>query len=168
MFNGNGNIPRNSGDIYYDLYNKPYVVQTQANCMAHVFDVILNKNPDRIQDALSRLKCLSETDYSALNFMQAPKTVQSRHRFIPTGFRICKIFEAAGQKICLGTSYNEKAKLKYIAELIALCGESQEIFSYRTTPNENALRVGDRYHKPRPEPAASLQAVCRSVQDDPK
>ena len=89
--------------------------------MAHVFDVVLNRNPDQVQDALARLKCLSETDYSAPDFMQAKQTTQLQYGDIPVGFRTCKIFEAAGKKVCLGTSYSEKAKLKYIAELIALC-----------------------------------------------
>ena len=123
MFNGNRNMPCNSGDIYYVLYNKPYVVQSQANCMAHVFDAVLNRNPDQVQDALARLKCLSETDYSAPNFMRAEQATQLQYGDIPTGFHTCKIFEAAGKKVCLGTSYSEKTKLKYIAELISLCRE---------------------------------------------
>ncbi len=149
MSKDNRNMKRNDGDIYYTLYNEPYVVRSQANCMAHVFDVILNKNPDRIQDALLHLKCLSETDYSTLNFIQDGKTAQSpyTYNFIPTGFRICKIFSVAGKKIYLGTSYSEKTKLRYITELILLCGESQEIFNYRTVPSQNALCVDSRYLK---------------------
>ena len=163
MFNENQNILRNSGDIYYALYNKLYVVRSQANCMAHVFDVVLNRNPDQVQDALARLKCLSETDYSAPDFMQAKQTTQLQYGDIPAGFRTCKIFEAAGKKVCLGTSYSEKAKLKYIAELIALCREPQEVFNYRTAPSENALRIDSRYRKRRTRCSATI-CLIKSIE----
>ena len=133
--------------IYYALYDKLYMARSQANCMAHVFEEILHNNPHQVTNALFHLKCLSETDYSALHFIQTGKSSLPPYAPIPASFRTCKIFEVKGQKLCLGTSYSEKVKLKYIDELILLCEEPHDIFVYRIGPAKNALCVDARYRQ---------------------
>lgn len=138
---------RSKTGLYYTLYDEPYVARSQANCMAHVFEKILNKNPHQLINAMSQLKCLSETDYNSLQFIQKDKSSLPPYSPIPSGFRTCKIFEVKGKKVCLGTSYNEKDKLKYIEDLILLCQESRDIFIYRIDPIEHALSVDGRYRQ---------------------
>ena len=49
---------------------------------------------------------------------------------MPTYFRSCEFFEFAnGSHICVGTSYSVVDKLKKMALLLNICGESPEIFS---------------------------------------
>lgn len=152
MFKGSGDIQRSGTDLYYALYDEPYVAKSQANCMAHVFEEILNKNPYQIQEAVSQLKCLSETDYSTLQFIQTDKSLLPPYRSIPSGFRTCKIIEVKGKRVCIGTSYSEKAKLKYIEDLILLCEESRDIFIYKISSTKHALRVDDRYRQAAVDP----------------
>ena len=91
--------------------------------MLTFFAHVLNKHQDIVDElpSYNGMTCVSDVDYSL------PK---NRKADMPTYFRSCEFFEFAnGSHICVGTSYSVVDKLKKMALLLNICGESPEIFS---------------------------------------
>ncbi len=111
-----------TGDIRFTLYGKEYELN-QSDMMLTFFAHVLNKHQDIVDELSSYngMTCVSDVDYSL------PK---NRKADMPTYFRSCEFFEFAnGSHICVGTSYSVVDKLKKMALLLNICGESPEIFS---------------------------------------
>lgn len=111
-----------TGDIRFMLYGKEYEFN-QSDMMLTFFAHVLNKHQDIVDElpSYNGMTCVSDVDYSL------PK---NRKADMPTYFRSCEFFEFAnGSHICVGTSYSVVDKLKKMALLLNICGESPEIFS---------------------------------------
>lgn len=111
-----------TGDIRFTLYGKEYELN-QSDMMLTFFAHVLNKYQDIVDElpSYNGMTCVSDVDYSL------PK---NRKADMPTYFRSCEFFEFAnGSHICVGTSYSVVDKLKKMALLLNICGESPEIFS---------------------------------------
>lgn len=111
-----------TGDIKFTLYGKEYELN-QSDMMLTFFAHVLNKHQDIVDElpSYNGMNCVSDVDYSL------PK---NRKADMPTYFRSCEFFEFAnGSHICVGTSYSVVDKLKKMALLLNICGESPEIFS---------------------------------------
>lgn len=111
-----------TGDIRFMLYGKEYELN-QSDMMLTFFANVLNKHQDIVDElpSYNGMTCVSDVDYSL------PK---NRKADMPTYFRSCEFFEFAnGSHICVGTSYSVVDKLKKMALLLNICGESPEIFS---------------------------------------
>lgn len=111
-----------TGDIRFTLYGKEYELN-QSDMMLTFFAHVLNKHQDIVDElpSYNGMNCVSDVDYSL------PK---NRKADMPTYFRSCEFFEFAnGSHICVGTSYSVVDKLKKMALLLNICGESPEIFS---------------------------------------
>ena len=111
-----------TGDIRFTLYGKEYEIN-QSDIMLTFFAHVLNKHQDIVDElpSYNGMTCVSDVDYSL------PK---NRKADMPTYFRSCEFFEFAnGSHICVGTSYSVVDKLKKMALLLNICGESPEIFS---------------------------------------
>lgn len=111
-----------TGDIRFMLYGKEYELN-QSDMMLTFFAHVLNKHQDIVDElpSYNGMTCVSDVDYSL------PK---NRKADMPTYFRSCEFFEFAnGSHICVGTSYSVVDKLKKMALLLNICGESPEIFS---------------------------------------
>lgn len=111
-----------TGDIRFMLYGKEYELN-QSDMMLTFFAHVLNKHQDIVYElpSYNGMTCVSDVDYSL------PK---NRKADMPTYFRSCEFFEFAnGSHICVGTSYSVVDKLKKMALLLNICGESPEIFS---------------------------------------
>lgn len=111
-----------TGDIRFMLYGKEYELN-QSDMMLTFFAHVLNKHQDTVDElpSYNGMTCVSDVDYSL------PK---NRKADMPTYFRSCEFFEFAnGSHICVGTSYSVVDKLKKMALLLNICGESPEIFS---------------------------------------
>lgn len=111
-----------TGDIRFMLYGKEYELN-QSDMMLTFFAYVLNKHQDIVDElpSYNGMTCVSDVDYSL------PK---NRKADMPTYFRSCEFFEFAnGSHICVGTSYSVVDKLKKMALLLNICGESPEIFS---------------------------------------
>ena len=111
-----------TGDIRFTLYGKEYELN-QSDMMLTFFAHVLNKHQDSVDElhSYNGMTCVSDVDYSL------PK---NRKADMPTYFRSCEFFEFAnGSHICVGTSYSVVDKLKKMALLLNICGESPEIFS---------------------------------------
>lgn len=111
-----------TGDIRFMLYGKEYELN-QSDMMLTFFAHVLNKHQDIVDElpSYNGMNCISDVDYSL------PK---NRKADMPTYFRSCEFFEFAnGSHICVGTSYSVVDKLKKMALLLNICGESPEIFS---------------------------------------
>lgn len=111
-----------TGDIRFTLYGKEYELN-QSDMMLTFFAHVLNKHQDIVDElpSYNGMTCVSDVDYSL------PK---NRKADMPTYFRSCEFFEFAnGSHICVGTSYSVVDKLKKMALLLNICGESLEIFS---------------------------------------
>lgn len=111
-----------TGDIRFMLYGKEYELN-QSDMMLTFFAHVLNKHQDIVDElpSYNGMTCVSDVDYSL------PK---NRKADMPTYFRSCEFFEFVnGSHICVGTSYSVVDKLKKMALLLNICGESPEIFS---------------------------------------
>ena len=111
-----------TGDIRFTFYGKEYELN-QSDMMLTFFAHVLNKHQDIVDElpSYNGMTCVSDVDYSL------PK---NRKADMPTYFRSCEFFEFAnGSHICVGTSYSVVDKLKKMALLLNICGESPEIFS---------------------------------------
>lgn len=111
-----------TGDIRFTLYGKEYELN-QSDMMLTFFAHILNKHQDIVDElpSYNGMNCVSDVDYSL---------PENRKADMPTYFRGCEFFEFAnGSHICVGTSYSVVDKLKKMALLLNICGESPEIFS---------------------------------------
>lgn len=111
-----------TGDIRFTLYGKEYELN-QSDMMLTFFAHVLNKHQDIVDElpSYNGMTCVSDVNYSL------PK---NRKADMPTYFRSCEFFEFAnGSHICVGTSYSVVDKLKKMALLLNICGESPEIFS---------------------------------------
>lgn len=111
-----------TGDIRFTLYGKEYELN-QSDMMLTFFAHVLNKHQDIVDElpSYNGMNCVSDVDYSL------PK---NRKADMPTYFRSCEFFEFAnGSHICVGTSYSVVDKLKKMALLLNICGESPEIFN---------------------------------------
>lgn len=111
-----------TGDIRFMLYGKEYELN-QSDMMLTFFAHVLNKHQDIVDElpSYNGMTCVSDVDYSL---------PENRKADMPTYFRSCEFFEFAnGSHICVGTSYSVVDKLKKMALLLNICGESPEIFS---------------------------------------
>lgn len=111
-----------TGDIRFTLYGKEYELN-QSDMMLTFFAHVLNKHQDIVDElpSYNEMTCVSDVDYSL---------PENRKADMPTYFRSCEFFEFAnGSHICVGTSYSVVDKLKKMALLLNICGESPEIFS---------------------------------------
>lgn len=111
-----------TGDIRFMLYGKEYELN-QSDMMLTFFAHVLNKHQDIVDElpSYNGMNCVSDVDYSLS---------ENRKADMPTYFRSCEFFEFAnGSHICVGTSYSVVDKLKKMALLLNICGESPEIFS---------------------------------------
>lgn len=111
-----------TGDIRFTLYGKEYELN-QSDMMLTFFAHVLNKHQDIVDElpSYNGMNCVSDVDYSLS---------ENRKADMPTYFRSCEFFEFAnGSHICVGTSYSVVDKLKKMALLLNICGESPEIFS---------------------------------------
>lgn len=111
-----------TGDIRFTLYGKEYELN-QSDMMLTFFAHVLNKHQDIVDElpSYNGMNCVSDVDYSL---------PENRKADMPTYFRSCEFFEFAnGSHICVGTSYSVVDKLKKMALLLNICGESPEIFS---------------------------------------
>lgn len=111
-----------TGDIRFMLYGKEYELN-QSDMMLTFFAHVLNKHQDIVDElpSYNGMNCVSDVDYGLS---------KNRKADMPTYFRSCEFFEFAnGSHICVGTSYSVVDKLKKMALLLNICGESPEIFS---------------------------------------
>ena len=111
-----------TGDIRFTLYGKEYELN-QSDMMLTFFAHVLNKHQDIVDElpSYNGMNCVSDVDYSLS---------ENRKADMPTYFRSCEFFEFAnGSHICVGTSYSVVDKLKKMALLLNICGESPEISS---------------------------------------
>lgn len=111
-----------TGDIRFTLYGKEYELN-QSDMMLTFFAHVLNKHQNIVDElpSYNGMNCVSDVDYSLS---------ENRKADMPTYFRSCEFFEFAnGSHICVGTSYSVVDKLKKMALLLNICGESPEIFS---------------------------------------
>lgn len=103
---------RTSG-VSYVIYGKSFT-KKQSEMMFDVFSAVIEKHPGRLDELVSSLNCLSFEDYE-----------QTWDR--PVQFRGCKTYTVNGKSYCIGTSYGMADKLKFIAKLLKICGEPEDV-----------------------------------------
>ena len=86
----------NSGrqDIQYQWLDQTYR-STQAEMMYHVFQEMMIRTPGLADWAAEHLGCVSRTDYAQ---------AKERGEPVPSGFRSCRMVEADGRRLCVGSS----------------------------------------------------------------
>lgn len=142
---GNSNKKKFSvtGDITYSLFGKEYT-DNQSDMMLRFFGQVLMHHQDKVATLpeCKGMNCASRIDYTKQ---------ENRNDSMPSYFRVCHTFSYDnGESVCIGTAYGIKDKLSKMANLLAICGESGNIFSSEQVelplmrsdnPNEKARRA---------------------------
>lgn len=81
--------------------------------MSNIFEKVISKHPDKLEELSSKLTCISLVDYD----------LQKNRESMKPYFRARKMFYIDGRKYCVGTSFGLKDKLVLIRKLFNICGE---------------------------------------------
>ena len=104
---------RNSDSgMEYVLFGKTFK-GNQSEMMSNIFEKVISKHPDKLEELSSKLTCISLVDYD----------LQENRESMKPYFRAHKMFYIDGKKYCVGTSYGLKDKLVLIRKLFTICGE---------------------------------------------
>ena len=104
---------RNSDSgMEYVLFGKTFK-GNQSEMMSNIFEKVISKHPDKLEELSSKLTCISLVDYD----------LQENRESMKPYFRARKMFYIDGKKYCVGTSYGLKDKLVLIRKLFTICGE---------------------------------------------
>lgn len=107
---------RAGGEITYRVYGATKT-GNQSTLMFDIFEAVLSRHPECLDEAAETLTSVSLTDYSGMKRSDPD---------LPTYFRNCRTFSAGGRICCVGASYGINEKLVQIVKLLSLCGESPE------------------------------------------
>ena len=97
----------------YVLFGKAFK-GNQSEMMLNIFEKVISKHPDKLEELSSKLTCISFIDFD----------LQENRVEMKSNFRARKMFYSAGKKYCVGTSYSLKDKLVLIRKLFNICGEA--------------------------------------------
>ena len=104
---------RNSDSgMEYVLFGKTFK-GNQSEMMSNIFEKVISKHPDKLEELSSKLTCISLVDYD----------LQKNRESMKPYFRARKMFYIDGRKYCVGTSFGLKDKLVLIRKLFNICGE---------------------------------------------
>lgn len=104
---------RNSDSgMEYVLFGKTFK-GNQSEMMLNIFEKVISKHPDKLEELSSKLTCISLVDYD----------LQENRESMKPYFRARKMFYIDGRKYCVGTSFGLKDKLILIRKLFNICGE---------------------------------------------
>lgn len=104
---------RNSDSgMEYVLFGKTFK-GNQSEMMSNIFEKVISKHPDKLEELSSKLTCISLVDYD----------LQENRESMKPYFRARKMFYIDGKKYFVGTSYGLKDKLVLIRKLFTICGE---------------------------------------------
>ncbi|MBR0160409.1 MAG: hypothetical protein IJQ02_03815 [Oscillospiraceae bacterium] len=110
-----------TGDITYTLYGKSHT-ENQSKMMLRFFAQVLRRHQDKTLTLAEQpgMNCVSYIDYTK---------PENKTPDMPSYFRNCHYFPfPEGKAICVGTAYSSGDKLKKMAMLLQICGESRDIF----------------------------------------
>ena len=93
----------------------------QSEMMLNIFEKVISKHPDKLEELSSKLTCMSLVDYD----------LQENRMTMKPYFRARKMFYVVGKKYCVGTSYGLKDKLAQIRKLLNICGEPNNMLSIK-------------------------------------
>lgn len=106
----------NAPDGYiFTLYGERHCEPKLKNLMLTVFKETMGRHPDKLDQLVDKLPCLS-------------RDVKIHKNAIPTTFRAGDYYidKHDGREISIGTSLNQGQVLKYIGRLMQICGEPKE------------------------------------------
>lgn len=114
--NGKNTGTKKSPDktICYLLYGKSSSGD-QKQMMCDVFEQVIARHPQKLDELIQSISCLSYKDYT-----KDGKNAQ------PSCFRVGKLADCQGIKYFIGASLGIGTKLNYIGKLFAITGESKE------------------------------------------
>lgn len=90
----------------------------QSDLMYVVYSAVLERHPDKLDEAAERLTSLSLTDYTL---------PPNRGAGMPPYFKTCRTFAVGSRTCCVGFGFGLKDKLIQIVKLLDLCGESSDV-----------------------------------------
>lgn len=106
--------PESGGQVTYTLFGKTSV-SSQADMMYHIFEQVIARHPDKLDELENSLLSVAKEDYSLVPRLERPSY-----------FRAFRVFRANGTVYSVGTSFGMGEKLKQTARLFAICGENRE------------------------------------------
>ena len=123
-----------TGDITFSIYGQEHT-ENQSGMMLTVFQEVLRRHQDAVDELIDRLNCASDVDY---------EDNKNRGDAMPSYFRVCKTFRltSVGKQICIGTAYGYTDKLKLIAKLFAITGEDPAVLEGVELPSVRVRAPG--------------------------
>lgn len=110
-------IKEKNAFIKYILYGQEYDGK-QSDLMFNVFDKVIEKHPDKLDEIANSLYSVSFVDY---------EKEENRDNNMKSYFRLCKTFNAGGRNYCVGASLGINDKFNQIAKLLSICGEDYSV-----------------------------------------
>ncbi len=122
--------------IVYKLYGQEYS-GNQADLMYNVFDKVIERHSNKLDEIVKNLNSVSFVDYENKNNVDGNMKTQ---------FRICKTLKANGRSYCVGASLNKNAKFSQISKLLNICGEDPSVLEIyeHDLPNIKTKEVKQR------------------------
>lgn len=102
------------GNYHFILYGKDYEDKNLKALMLTVFEEVINRHTDKLDQILGSLKCMGE----GISISRDAK---------PSVFRAGKVINVNGRNITIGTSLDKRAVFNYIERLLEICGEPKDI-----------------------------------------
>ena len=100
------------GTYYFTLYNVCYKDMLLKDTMQVIFEEVMGRHPDKLEELLSSFSCLEVGDRISKDA-------------VPTVFRSGTVIEINGKRVSIGTSLDSVSVFRYIKRLIELCGEPE-------------------------------------------
>lgn len=100
------------GAYCFTLYNVCYKGMLLKDTMQVIFEEVMGRHPDKLEELLSSFSCLEVGDRISKDA-------------VPTVFRSGTVIEINGKRVSIGTSLDSVSVFRYIKRLIELCGEPE-------------------------------------------
>lgn len=97
--------------VQYTFYGQQYTGD-QTEMMCHVCSTVISKHPDKLEEVVNNTLCIGYNDAS----------IEGK-----TYFRVSRLYQCNGREYKVGTSFGMVDKLKQMAKVFAICGETTDI-----------------------------------------
>ncbi len=115
LFDESTSTAARGNGITFTVYGESFTT-SQADMMKIICKKILEKHPEKIEQAAEGTLFISLTDY---------RDVPAEER--PVYFRSLSVFEIGGRLVSVGTTFNKQSKINEIGRLLEVCGENGSV-----------------------------------------
>ena len=122
----------NADAVSYSVYGEEFTTN-QTDMVGNVFSRVLERHPDKLDEAAECLLLVALEDYSLL-----PRAER------PAYFAVMNVYTLNGRTYSVGGGLSMQEKLKQISKLLTLCGEPLDSVAIQNYELQQARRPGRR------------------------